>query len=405
MDQLQRLAAVMRLRSRIVGDICAWLVAVVWLVHGGWNKLLGGSPRHLAIVQAVPGFEGVAGERVLAVVGGLEVFIALWIVSGWMPRLCATTQTVALLSMNIIELAFARHVLLWPAGLIPANLLFLSLAWIAARSTRRSSLRAWLRRHPLAIEAHFRECLALTYAVPAAVLRPLLPPGLELETLRGYGFLAVALVQTESLRPAGFPKRCGQDFFLSGYRVFVRFRTPEGKSLRGLRILRSDANRWRMVMGGNLLTHYNYHQCSGGIDSSQDRIRVHVESRDGVGDLALEADPASAALPAGSPFCSWQEARYFAGPLPFTFDYEEESNAIIAIHAMRRNWKPVPVAVDVQQIAFFGQQSFQNCRPILAAAFRVNDIDYRWERGVRHPLTPERSSQTRPAGAPNEAVA
>jgi uncharacterized membrane protein YphA (DoxX/SURF4 family) len=276
MDQLQRLAAVMRLRSRIVGDICAWLVAVVWLVHGGWNKLLGGSPRHLAIVQAIPGFEGVAGERVLAVVGGLEVFIALWIVSGWMPRLCATTQTVALLSMNVIELAFARHVLLWPAGLIPANLLFLSLAWIAARSTRGSSLRAWLRRHPIAIEAHFRDCLALTYAVPAAVLRPLLPPGLELETLRGYGFLAVALVQTESLRPAGFPKRCGQDFFLSGYRVFVRFRTPEGKSIRGLRILRSDANRWRMVMGGNLLTHYNYHQCSGGIDSSQDRIRVQT---------------------------------------------------------------------------------------------------------------------------------
>ena len=29
------------------------VVAAVWLVHGLFNKLLGGSPRHLAIVQAV----------------------------------------------------------------------------------------------------------------------------------------------------------------------------------------------------------------------------------------------------------------------------------------------------------------------------------------------------------------
>ena len=30
-------------------------LAAVWLVHGVYNKLLGGSPRHLAIVQSIPG--------------------------------------------------------------------------------------------------------------------------------------------------------------------------------------------------------------------------------------------------------------------------------------------------------------------------------------------------------------
>jgi len=85
------------------------LVASVWLVHGLYNKLLGGSPRHLAIVQSVPGLSGAAGERVLTMVGLFEVGLALWILSGRAPLRCAATQTAALLSMNVVELTFARH--------------------------------------------------------------------------------------------------------------------------------------------------------------------------------------------------------------------------------------------------------------------------------------------------------
>jgi uncharacterized membrane protein YphA (DoxX/SURF4 family)/uncharacterized protein YqjF (DUF2071 family) len=372
---------------RVVGELVAWLVGIVWLVHGGYNKLLGGSPRHLAIVQAVHGFDGTTGVYVLAIVGVLEVCIGLWVVTGFAPRLCAVTQTLVLVSMNVIELTFARHLLLWPAGLIPVNLLFLTLAWIAASTGRHRWLRVRLRRHPVPIEAHFRDCLTLTYALPAAVLRPLLPPGLELETRDGFGFMAIALVQTEALRPAGLPAGFGQDFFLSGYRVFTRFRSSEGRSIRGLRILRSDTDRRRMVVGGNLLTHYHYRHCRATIDPSPDRVRVTVETRDGRGDLILEASQHRATLPAGSPFESWKEARYFAGPLPFTFEYEEETHSIIAIQAARRRWKPTPIAVDVRRVGFFNQPYFQGCTPLLAAAFRVEDIDYRWERGVRFPLS------------------
>ena len=60
-------------------------VASVWLVHGLYNKLLGGSARHLAIVQSVPGLEGTAGEAMLAAVGFAEVALAVWIVSARAP--------------------------------------------------------------------------------------------------------------------------------------------------------------------------------------------------------------------------------------------------------------------------------------------------------------------------------
>ncbi len=247
-------------------------------------------------------------------------------------------------------------------------------------------VRARLRRHPMPIKAHFHDCLTLTYALPAGILRPLLPPGLELDTAGGYGFVAVALVQTESLRPAGVPPALGQDFFLAGYRVFTTFRAPNGRRLRGLRILRSDANRTLMVSGGNLLTHYNCHHCTSSIDAAGGHLRVEVNTRDHGGDLRLTAGLSGGALPAGSPFASVREARRFAGPLPFTFDFEPETHAIIAIQATRANWRPEPVSVDVERLSFFDQPAFHGCTPRLAAAFRVTDIDYRWERGIHYPL-------------------
>ena len=361
-------------------------VAAVWLVHGLYNKLLGGSARQLAIVQSVPGFEGDTGRAVLVAIGIFEIGIAGWILSKRAPRTCAGVQTAALLSMNLVELAWARHLLLWPAGLLPLNLLFLAAAWTAAGWRGLPRLRAMLGRHPLPVDAHFRECLALTYAVPAHVLRPLLPPGLELETVNGSGFVAVALVQTEALRPSPLPAALGQSFFLAGYRIFTRFPARTGRSLRGLRILRSDADRAPMVAAGNLLTHYNYHRCAAKVTRAAGAIHVEVRTPDGAGDLEVTAHPQQHRLPDGSPFASVRQARRFAGPLPFTFDYEAETHAIVAIQAARTHWIPEPVAVDVRRIAFFDQPAFRGCTPVLAAAFRVADVDYHWHRGVRHAL-------------------
>src|SRR6185312_1847657 len=96
-----------------------------------------------------------------------------------------------------------------------------------------------LKRHPLPVRAWFRHSLVLTFGFPAA----LLPPGLELDTYEDFGFVAIALVQTENLRPNFAPAWLGQDFILTGYRIFARYRTAENRVLRGLRILRSDTNR------------------------------------------------------------------------------------------------------------------------------------------------------------------
>jgi hypothetical protein len=240
-----------------------------------------------------------------------------------------------------------------------------------------------LKRHPLPVLAHFRQSLVLTYALPRDILTPLLPPGLILDTFSDFGFLAIALVQTERLLPAFLPVVLGQDFFLSGYRIFTRFQTRSGRTLRGLRILRSDTNRRLMVWAGNALTHYRYRLAQVDVATRDHSLEIKIKTRRREADLHVIADLSEGAeLPTGSPFLDWHQARLFAGPLPFTFDYEAAANSIVMIEGVRQNWHPRPVAVSVLESTFLDAEPFASARPILASAFYIEDIPYRWKRGV-----------------------
>jgi hypothetical protein len=238
-----------------------------------------------------------------------------------------------------------------------------------------------LRRHPLPIVAHFRHSLVLAYAFPQEALRPLLPPGLVLDTFAELGFAAVALVHTERLRPSFVPARLGQSFFLSGYRLFVR--RAEQPSLRGLYILRSDTDRRSMALLGNLLTHYRYRLAQVSRTERPGELEILVGTPGGEADLHVVADLAGrpAPLPAGSPFSTLDEARRFAGPLPYTFDYETSTRSLVVVRAVRTAWDPQPLEVDVRRATFFDQRPFRDVEPVLANAFYVAEIDYRWERG------------------------
>ncbi len=105
-------------------------------------------------------------------------------------------------------------------------------------STSALGMISLLKNHPFAVEAFFDYSFVLTYAFQKKDLQPLI-----LDTyLDRWAFVAVALVQTKALRPKDFPAFLGNDFFLMGYRIFVRYITPTGKRLRGLYILKSETD-------------------------------------------------------------------------------------------------------------------------------------------------------------------
>lgn len=237
---------------------------------------------------------------------------------------------------------------------------------------------SWLKTHPFAVEAFFEHSLVLTFAVPLAELQQLLPPPLVPDTFsEQWGFLAVALVQTRSLRPKGFPAWLGQDFFLIGYRAFVRYQSAAGKRLRGLYILRSETDQKRMTALGNAFTHYRYHT----IDITRQEAAGQLSMRSSKADLEVVLAPPSTpvALPVGSPFATWAEARRFAGPLPFTFSVEAGSPRVLIVEGERENWQPQPMQVEHCHVGFF--DAFEFSRLQLANAFALQHVPYAWKKG------------------------
>jgi hypothetical protein len=138
---------------------------------------------------------------------------------------------------------------------------------------------------------------------------------------------------------------------------------------------------------GNLLTHYNYALSTWNVRRTDRTYTIQIQTADRKADLHLEADlQGDAALPSGSPFEDLDQARRFAGPLPFTFDYERQTNSIIRVEGVRQQWNPRPVSVTVHRNGFLEQDAFRDAGPVLANAFLVENVPYGWRRGIREEL-------------------
>ena len=237
---------------------------------------------------------------------------------------------------------------------------------------------AFLKDHPFAVEAFFEHSVVLTFAFPKEQVAHLIPECLTLDTYQDkWAFIAIALVNTTGLRPKGFPKFIGNDFTLIGYRVFVRYTNNAGKRLRGLYILKSETDKKMMEYLGNLFTRYAY--TTTDIVQRQHDGQLHIQSAKSGLDLHINVKGEDIALPAGSPFANWKEARKFAGPLPFTFTYDKQAKKVLIIEGVREDWIPKPVEVISQYISFFDDMALTG--RILANAFIINNIPYYWKKG------------------------
>jgi hypothetical protein len=237
---------------------------------------------------------------------------------------------------------------------------------------------AFLKNHPFGVDAFFESSIVLTFAVSKEQLEHHIPRCLTLDTFQDkWAFIAVAMVQTKNLRPKGFPTFLGQDFFLIGYRVFVRYTDSRGKNLRGLYILKSETDKKRMEFMGNMFTQYNYTTTDiNQTGSIQDKTITSVRSNFFV---KLNATADEVPLPEKSPFASWKEARRFAGPLPFTFTYNTSKKEVLIIEGVRSNWNPKPIQVLNYDFAFLRSLNLQHTR--LANAFIIENIPYHWKKG------------------------
>lgn len=237
---------------------------------------------------------------------------------------------------------------------------------------------AFFKNHPFAVEAFFDSSIVLTFAAPKEELKNLIPQCMELDTYQDkWAFIAVAMVQTSGLRPKGFPKFLGNNFFLIGYRIFVCYTNRIGKRLRGLYIIKSETDKIKMKILGNFFTHYNY-TTTDIQQINQANFKI-IRSDKSKFQVTIDNSNSEMQLPQGSPFINWKDARKFSGPLPNTFTYNKSTNTMLIVKGIRQKWEPKPVKIVSCNFDFLS--SFKLSNIVLANAFEVNNVPYYWEKG------------------------
>jgi DoxX-like family len=112
------------------------LVAAEWVHEGLYKKVLGGDPRHEAIVGSVPGLSASQATALLKTLGMAETGIALWVLSGKAPRRVAAIETALVVGMNTGGLLFAGDQIEHHGRLVARSAAFLGLVWIATIRAR-----------------------------------------------------------------------------------------------------------------------------------------------------------------------------------------------------------------------------------------------------------------------------
>jgi uncharacterized membrane protein YphA (DoxX/SURF4 family) len=105
-------------------------VAAVWLYEGLWCKILGRMPSQVQVVTAVPRLGPRFGSPFLKALGVVEVVIAVWVMLGIAPAVCAIVQAALLVMLNANGILWARHIIHDPVGMVLKNIAFLVLAWV-----------------------------------------------------------------------------------------------------------------------------------------------------------------------------------------------------------------------------------------------------------------------------------
>lgn len=99
------------MKNALLNKISTIIISLVWLINGLYCKLLNQVPRHEAIVAKVLNTEH--SRILIIIIGILEVFMAVWILSRYKQKCNAIIQIVIILTMNCLELLMASNLLLW----------------------------------------------------------------------------------------------------------------------------------------------------------------------------------------------------------------------------------------------------------------------------------------------------
>tara|TARA_R110002051_G_scaffold158451_1_gene229788 strand:- start:1414 stop:1788 length:375 start_codon:yes stop_codon:yes gene_type:complete len=105
-----------------------YFISLVWFINGFYCKILNQVPRHQEIVARILNEE--YARELTFTIGVLEIIIATWILTNYKSKLNALLQIAIIILMNIIELIFAKDLLLFGNFNIVFAILFCAVIYI-----------------------------------------------------------------------------------------------------------------------------------------------------------------------------------------------------------------------------------------------------------------------------------
>jgi len=256
--------------------------------------------------------------------------------------------------------------------------------------------------HPMDFTGRLAKGWLFVHRCPAARVRHLHPPGLELIEHEGFAFWNVVAGRVEGFRHAAWPVWLpwpGQDFWQVSYRLLVRHREPGGRATEGLHFHHSECDDPWVALGGNWLTAFRYARRPARITHQRDDrwTYLRVTTREDWAEAVVDNELAPRQAP-GSPFASLAEAAEVLQYRPVVLDVAPDGTArTIQVERDTRDWAPrlrQPVDQRWPRLERFGAE------PELC--FELPQIGFRWRLG--QPLG-EEAPAPRPAPRPKpEAV-
>jgi hypothetical protein len=192
--------------------------------------------------------------------------------------------------------------------------------------------------------------ILVNYRADPAVLTKLLPRPFRPKIIKDVGIAGVCLIRLKDIRPQAFPEVVGVSSENAAHRIAVEWE-EQGRLREGVYIPRRDtSSRLNMVLGGRLFPVIQHH-ARFDVTEGDGRYHIAIESDDGQTRVAVEGEVDSA-LPAGSVFCSVEEASAFFenGSVGYSPGGADE---LQGIELRSFNWKVEPLRVTSVESSFF----------------------------------------------------
>jgi hypothetical protein len=219
--------------------------------------------------------------------------------------------------------------------------------------------------------------ILVNYRVRPEVLRSLLPPPFEPKTVAGWGMAGICLIRLAELRPRGIPARFGLSSENAAHRIAVVW-SQNGTPQEGVFVRRRDTSAWWNVVAGGQLFPGVHHYADFDIQETPERLRLALESRDGVTRVVVAGAPASS-LPASSVFGSVAEASRFFELGSRGYSPRSRPGRFDGLELRTQQWDVVPFEVCELRSSFFESKAlFPEASVEFDNALLMRDIPHEW---------------------------